>query len=987
MTQQNELVRSIRFALIASLVGAAATPVMAQTSEKEEASELDTVIVTGSRIRRSVDSETAQPVLTIERADIEKNGFQTVADVLQNISAAGSPTISRAQPLSAGEAVGGSYIDLRNLGAQRTLILVNGKRLGITTGGLQDLSTLPAALIERIEILKDGASAIYGSDAMGGVINIYTRKNFNGAEASAYYGEYDQGDGEVKKADAILGMSGDRGSITFGLEYNDEAEVMATDRLFSSYPTGPLHRDLGWTPVGQFGGFVATPVTGAPGTSRLVLRAGGNPRNIADYVVQNTVGEVNGAVVGQVSNTLEQTTLRTPQEQRSLFVSSDYQLTDNIKLVTDVMYSNRYSSRTIAGYPMQAGSFNTPMSIDSYFNPVGNSAGFATPRAITNWWRRTWEQPRISDSELNNFRFTAGLEGSFDGLDRTFYWDAGVMYNNNSLVQESFGNLNLTNLRAAVGPSYLNATTSRVECGSAAAPIAYGAGQGQCIPFNPFLAFGTTGQGALTGNTTLQQFLFQSEHATGETTTKIASANISSSLFALPAGDLSFAAGIERRKEDGEFVPDALAVSGLSTNLSSLPTRGGYSLNEAYAEFAIPLLSDVTFAKELELNIASRYSDFDTFGDTTNSKASIKWRPIDELMLRATFAEGFRAPTISNLFAGGSQTFSNFTDPCDTRFGSAATNANTRARCAADAAIGARAPTYRQLQQGFVPTTTASAQTPLAFFSGAANPTLTPEQSDTLSFGFVWSPSFLNNFNINADFWKVTIRDTIIGDTPTQILNDCYVEGIQSRCSSALFTRDPVLGIVNNMVFGNRNAGFLKTEGFDLDMSYSFETDSMGDFRISSQSTYVDNYETRSTNDINAFTTESVGFGGTFRVRSNLSATWTYNDFSVNWGSRYYSSIRETCLNATAFPAECNDPTFTAVNPAQTRPTNVLGSNTFHDLQFGWNAPWDARIVLGANNVGEHEGPVLYSQPNANVNYYGGFDIGRFWYVKYTQKF
>ncbi len=254
MAKHNALVRSIRHALALGLIGAVVTP-MAYAQDKSEEDVLDTVTVTGSRIRQ-VDRETAQSVLIIDRAAIEKQGFQSVADILQNISAAGSPTISRAAPLSAGENVGGSYIDLRNLGAQRTLILVNGRRLGISTSGLQDIATIPAVMVQQIEVLKDGASSLYGSDAIGGVINIITRSNFDGAQASVYYGEYDQGDGEVMKADGVLGMAGEKGSITIGVEYTNEEEVGATDRIFSAYPNGPAHRDLGFTPVGQFGGFV-----------------------------------------------------------------------------------------------------------------------------------------------------------------------------------------------------------------------------------------------------------------------------------------------------------------------------------------------------------------------------------------------------------------------------------------------------------------------------------------------------------------------------------------------------------------------------------------------------------------------------------------------------------------------------------------------------------------------------------------------------------
>ncbi|MGO4778543.1 TonB-dependent receptor plug domain-containing protein, partial [Lysobacter sp. 2RAB21] len=185
---------------------------------------LDRIEVTGSRIRQ-VDLETAQPVLSITRADIEKQGFQSVADILQNISATGAPTISRAQPLLAGENVGGQFISMRNLGAQRTLILVNGKRLGISTSGLQDVSLIPTSAVERIEVLKDGASSIYGSDAIAGVVNIITRTNFEGATANAYFGQYSQGDGATTRGDFVLGFTGDRGSLTAAVEYRKEDEV------------------------------------------------------------------------------------------------------------------------------------------------------------------------------------------------------------------------------------------------------------------------------------------------------------------------------------------------------------------------------------------------------------------------------------------------------------------------------------------------------------------------------------------------------------------------------------------------------------------------------------------------------------------------------------------------------------------------------------------------------------------------------------------
>jgi iron complex outermembrane receptor protein len=971
----------------------------------ESTTNLDRIEVTGSRIRQT-DTETAQPVLTITRADIEKQGFQSVGDILQNVSAMGTPPISRASPLSAGENPGGVYLSLRNIGAARTLVLMNGKRLGINTQGLSDIATIPAVAVERIEVLKDGASSTYGSDAIAGVINIITRSNYDGASAGIYFGQYSEGDGDITNGSFAMGTRSERGSLTVAGEYAKEDGVASSDRPYSAFPRSNLHPTDNWTLAGQVGGFVTTAQTAIPGIptgTRVVLRDGGNPRNRADYRRQDiSTGScapataanpgpgtcVPGSTLDK-SNTNLQTDLRTPLERKSLYVNGIYDITDNIRFRTDMLYTNREATRTVAGYPMQAVTFSTPgvpLSGQSYFNPTGAN--------ITNWWRRTWEVPRVSTSELDTFRFTGGLEGSFEIGSRFFDWDVSYLKNRNRLTQSSFGNLNLNNLRLAVGPSFLNPATGQVTCGAAGAVVV------GCVPFNPFLAYGVEGPGGLTNNEALKNYLFQEEHATGRSDTTVFSANIAGSVVTLPAGDLGFAVGYEKRKEEGGFSPDALSQTGGSTNLASGPTNGSYSVDEFYAELQIPILADIPFAKELSLNLASRYSDYDTFGETTNNKFGLKWRPFESLLLRGTYADGFRAPTIADLYGGGSQTFANYTDPCDTLFGSSANNPTTRANCARD--LGALANSYRQLTQGFVPATAPNVQTPVPFTSGA-NPTLLPEISKSQTIGAVWSPGFVQGLNVSLDWWKIRIQDTIVADSPNDVLSDCYVQGITSRCSSALFTRDPANGIPT-VTYGNRNAGFRKVEGYDFDLSYRWASDTLGKFAVVSNTSYTAKDYLVSTNDPR-YALSNVGFANYFRVRSNMNLSWEKDDWSVTWTSRYFSSMKENCTYFTPSATgvapvteshlECNDITFgpTGALLANGEPASALqrrrkvGSNTFHDVQVSWQAPWDATISIGANNVFNHVGPVMYSQPSANVSYYGGFDIGRFLYMRYNQRF
>ncbi|MCQ4163686.1 TonB-dependent receptor domain-containing protein [Tahibacter harae] len=970
---QNVLVRAVRYALVAGSAGMVLAPAFAfaQTpSASDEPAQLERVEVTGSRIRK-VDLETAQPVLVIDRAEIQRQGFQSVADILQNVSATGSPAISRAEPLSAGESPGGSFIDLRNLGPQRTLVLVNGKRLGINTNGLQDVSTIPTAIIQSVEILKDGASSVYGSDAIGGVINFITRSNFEGMEANGYWGQYSEGDGDIQRWDATIGYKGDRGSLIAVAEYSEEKVVHGSDREFSRYPRGQFHPYLGWTTVSQWGVLVRTAANGG----NVVLDRGGNPYDITNYHPTNA-----SAPNGDVTNTNMVTDLRTPLETKNLFVSGDYQISDYVRFRGDVMYSDRDSSRQVAGYPFQSASFpGTTMSRDSYFNPIGSHHGAATP-AAASFQRRTWEVPRVTTSSLQNFRATLGLEGSFELADRTFDWDVSYLYSQNKLNQRAYGNLNLARVAQAVGPSFLNGA-GRVQCGTAANPIPFST----CVPWNPFLPYGRTGDGGLYNNPELQNYLFQEEHTTGMTETKIYSANLTGPIVTLPAGDLSFAFGAEHRSENGEFLPDALSQTGGSTNLAAGPTGGSYKVDELYAEVFVPILKDVAFAKDLNISIASRHSDYDTFGKTTNNKVGFTWKPINQLLFRGTRADGFRAPTIADLYGGGSQTFPFYTDPCDTVYGAAASNAAVRARCGQDIQNAA---TFRQLGQGFVPTTVANAQSPVAFVSGS-NPNLLPEESRSSTLGVVWSPEFSENLNMSLDWWKIRIDNTIVSDDPTTKLNDCYVDGNAARCNG--FTRDPELGYVNSLTFGNRNAGYVETKGFDFDLSYRLPTD-WGTFGVVWQNTYVSSLESKSTDDPTTrpsqFNSFSNSAGINFRLRSIATFSWDYGDFGATWGSRYFSSSKETCLSAVNFPNECSDPGYIAYNPSDTRPINRVGANTFHDLQVRWNAPWKATISLGANNVFDHQAGLNYSNPaSSSTPYYGAFDIGRFYYVRYHQSF
>ncbi|HVI58787.1 MAG TPA: TonB-dependent receptor, partial [Luteimonas sp.] len=923
---------------------------------------LDRIEVTGSRIPRA-EIENEQPIITVTRDQIEKQGFSSVADILQNLTSAGSPAISRADALASGEAVGGYYIDLRNLGANRTLILLNGKRLGVDTNGLQDLGQIPMAAIERIEVLKDGASSIYGSDAIAGVVNVITRRNFEGAEFNGYVGAFDEGEGK-QDVSMTLGASSDRGSLTFTAEYSKEDPVFGKDREFSKY--GNSGKDFpfsGWSGISQYGVWLgnindAGVFTGPSCASgACTVNIGSDPRNPANY---------HDLTNPERANSNEMMMVQTGLERKSLFVSGAYDISDSIRFTADVGYNRRSTDQQIAGYPGNYG-FGL-LSADSYFNP-NPTAGDAY------WFRRFWEVPRTTKSDLETMRVTLGLEGTLNfGEDHQWNWDVGFLSNENTNTKVGHGDAYTPALQAGMGASFFNAATGRVECGTAANPITYGTnfGNGECIPFNPLMPFGQVGDGGLTDNAALQTFLFPEYHDHGKTKTTDYTANIAGTLFSLPAGEVGLAVGVEHRREEGRFVPDAVNQSGQSTGLPATTTAGQYDLDEAYAELEIPVLADMPFAKELTFNVASRYSKYSNFGNTTNNKFQMRWRPMDGLLVRATYADGFRAPAIADLFGGIGGSFEFYTDPCGIE---APGSVNGNAACtAAGVPVG-----YIQKGQANADCTTYPCQTNFQFLSGS-NPNLSPETATSKTAGIVWSPQWVDGLDFTLDWYDVEIKDVISQDSVDSILRDCYVSGITSRCAGIVRNG---AGVITNMFFGLTNLGAQRTEGYDFGVNYRLPEFAIGKFSVNWQNSYVSKFDTLADNDPD---TEWVGFVGTpgvFRVRSNLGLNWEKGDYSIAYMARYYSGMKEDCASA---PRPCSDPDHVDVN-GDLQPLNRTGSNTFHDLQFSVKLPWNATASLGANNITDHMGPIMFTAPNSNFPYYGGFDIGRFWYMKYQQRF
>lgn len=950
----------------------------AQTTPSQQ--DLGRVEVTGTRIR-SIDLETAQPILKVTKEDIVKSGFVTAGDIINALSTAGTPDFTKGSVLASNVEQGGQYIALRNLGAARTLVLVNGKRWATSVNGLTDISNIPVSMIERVEVLKDGASAIYGSDAVAGVVNFILKRDYEGMEANAYYGSNEKGDGVSQAYDFTFGTKSDKASIMASVSLSKQGTVWAKDRNETAYTFGPNNFDanFGAGPWGRIrsvgaGGAAGTTIGGSGGlylnhtgdyTGNGVGQDASNPANYHPYAGDDA----------DTFNSSQQMMFTSPTDLKSMLVKGEYDFSDTLRFKATGMYSERDSTSQVAGYPLNSLSqptYPVYISADSYYNPYGNRVQGAGNGQDLFFYRRTIEVPRVADNNFKTLHLDATLEGDLKLGGRDWNWDVGVNYNKGTGTIDQTGNLNLLNLKNALGPSFMNAD-GVVQCGTAAAPIP----TSQCTPFNILGGPSASTPAAL-------NYVMANETTQYGSTILSWTANATGSIYTLPAGDLGVAIGAEYRKVTGYDHPDQLAAAGYTTDLAGNPTDGGYNVKEAYAELDIPILKGVPFAEQLNLNLASRYSDYSNFGSTTNSKVSFTWKPVKDILTRGTWAQAFRAPTVGDTFGGGSQTFDTYLDPCDSSYGAAKSDPAVAARCAA-----AGVPTgFRQVNQAGSPVSAGGAQGIAPFYAGAGNASLKPETATTKTLGIIFSPSQLPGASVSVDWYRIELKDAITALGAQDVLNNCYVQNDPTYCTSIV--RDPATGMVTSLARGNTNIGGLLTEGWDIGGTYIFPTTPYGKFSLNLDGTYLSKWKQKPSND--ADWVDYTGEYEYYRVKANLALDWSMGPWSARFMTRYYGSIKDQCWNTPddtgAGGVDCNDPTGTADWGTGVNHKHEL---IYNDLNVTWQAPWKGTISVGVNNIFDIKPMIVYQAALLGTSSASSVDpnlpIDRFFYVRYSQKF
>ncbi|OQW57309.1 MAG: hypothetical protein A4S17_04915 [Proteobacteria bacterium HN_bin10] len=948
------MLRPVMSALLLGVVALSATPAFAQ--DAPEAAEEEPIVVTGSRIRSPLSQDEA--ITNIGQDDIARTGLSSTADILQRTPISGGGLNTRFNqsgnfgnpPDGGGVGAGAAEIDLRYLGTPRTLVLVDGLRWvnGASASGVPgsvDLNTIPAGMIDRIEVLQQGASSIYGSDAIAGVVNIITREEQDGLNASAQYGGYfDYGDGVTQEYNVSFGLNEGGTHIIVGAGYVDQDNVLAADRDVSQFPQPGATSCLAGgcssgTPLGRF--ILTDPNTlqELDVTLAAAFPPGGFPTyNPAlanggpDFVPFTALSRFNFQPFNYVV---------TPSERLSLFGQWVQELGNDMEFRLRASYVERQSANQAAPLPLfvgpDAGNGNLldTVSIDvtNPYNPFGFTLG---PGTLVFVGRRLVEAgPRHYEQEVDTFNLAGTLRGSTSLFRNPWDWDVNVVWSENNAEQTFTGNVNAQRVVQALGP-----------LAACAAP---------CVPLNIF-----GGAGTITPE--MLDYIGFIQRDSSEQKLLDFSANITGDLFSLPAGPVSAAFGIENRHTEGRFDPDPIVAAGFSSDIPAQPASGEIEVREAYAEFRIPLLDDAAFAHELTASLAARVFDYSTSGQDSTFQAGLRWRPIEDVLVRFNWGEGFRAPSIGELFGTASRFDQEVADPCSDFLG---LNGGPVAPVAVqNNCIAAGVPadgSYVQLNP----------QLPVIT---SGNPSLQPESSDGYNIGVVWEPSFWadtawsRNVSFELNYSNIELDGAIKAQDGQTLLNRCAQTGDALACATITRTPTGTVSAISNPLI---NIGGIETSAVDFTINWTSPEWSFGTFALRSSTNFLLEFDelVPTSGGIVAIPREGTERGSPDQaypeVKSTLTVDWDWRTFGATATARYISAVDEVGA------------------------ANTLDSITYIDLQARWSpVSFDDRITiaLGVNNVTDEDPPGCFTCGLNNFDPTTYDPPGRFGYIRFSYR-
>ena len=917
---------------------------------------LEEVIVTGSRVSRP-DLDSASPISVIDREAILAYGVTDVGSIIQKMpSMTGSPIGTTTN--NGGN--GAVLIDLRGLGTARTLTLVNGQR--VVDGG--DYQTIPSTMIERVEILKDGASAVYGADAVAGVVNIITRRNFEGIELNAQTADFtNMTSGAQETIGLIAGKNFGDGNFVFGAEFVNQEQAFQSDTPWA------FMQDSYYIYPGGCESQITAPYDGTPNGGCYPIGSSRIPESRLSFMNQGLFLIGTPATQpyevglmqehdGRTYNYAPVNYVQTPYERTNLFAEGRFDMSNNITFSAEIRGNDRSSAQQLAplpftgGDPMYDGNFNgraySGVSQDNYYlrravdtyNATGPEIPLVYEPLVTPR-RRMIETNRRFEQEVSQYQWVASLEGTFEDVD----WDVYLNQGTRSRTDRDFGQFSGVRLFNALGPSADLDGNGQPECyGNINDPTTLIVG---CVPLNMFGGGEVDAAGQPTVTTLTEDMVDYVALDTVDTyiaKQQSAGFGLSGSAFDLSGGQLGWAAGYARWTQEFTYTPDSAKTIGAVTGNVGAGTMGTLTNDSIYAEFLAPVFDNGVQAVDISGGL--RYDDWDAFGSDTTWQAGIEFLPIEGLKLRATAGTVFRAPTIGALFGGVVDSFPTYSDPCIPPEGESLPPGCAQVGIQTDSQLHALV---------------------------GGNPNLIAESGETFTVGGAWNTGFGNSgLTVTADYWKTELEDGISSLGVQFILDDCYVNENPSSC--ALVTRTFDYDIFT-VIDGTLNVATQGAEGVDLEVRYDVSTD-VGEFEAAVLWTHVlgrtkTPFAGAPEEDLVGTYTNTTGEdGGAYPTdKINLSVQWDRGNISIAWLGEYIGSM--TSLDAFGVGYEY-----------------TVDAQLYHDIVGNYEfSQTGTTMSLGISNVTNEPPPYIDLGFNGKTDVAAYRLFGTGYYLRLSQSF
>ncbi len=845
--------------------------------------------VTGSRIRRA-HYEGSAPVDIITAPDIELSGAQTLGDLLKFVPAVSGNAVSTA--ISNG-GDGTATVTLRGLPASNTLVLINGRRVANNglAGESVDLNSIPPAAVERIEILKDGASAIYGSDAIAGVVNVIMKRDFHGLLTEAYYGEAAAGDLETSTYTVQYGTGLPHGSLFLSATSYSQDAIFSRDRSVSASADGRLR-----------GG--ADQRSSATPNARITLPSG-------QQLIHDN-GRYREATPEDLFNYQDYTSAVVPMDRRSLYGNASYDFSEQVTGLVEASYLDTRAGAVLAPTPVFTGFEQDPLIVaaDNIYNSFGEELLDVRRRLVELPQRR-----QIDSSEV--MRFSAVMEGLYEDWN----WDVGYSWSRSEAQQETRNLVNADNLRRAIGPA--------AQC--------QGGEIDGCVPVNVL-----AGPGSIDAEQV--DYIVATGKVRGHSTLSNITLNVSNEGLDLPIGSTDMAFGLEFRQESTSKKPSALLASVGTIGATNFEaTAGSRKITELYAETIVNAWNSADGDASLNLEGAVRFSDYSDFGGDINPRLGLRLQLSPSVLVRASYADGFRAPSLNELYQGATEDQAFITDPC--------TQPNNIGRLP-----GCTLPADPTRNQFLTVT--------------GGNPELAPETSSSYGAGLVITPLPTPGLTLSADAFSIDQRKVVSSSAQYIVDQNARFGRFDERVQ-----RD-ALGNLQLVDAVNLNVGRRKVEGADLSLMYKLPSRHWGQLSIASNATWIARYEAQLDSAAPAvdfagtfIDPASEGLGGIPEWKGQISVQWARQRWRGNYELHYISNLRERIPG--------------------TQSERSIAAWAVHDIQLSYmfDVLDGLRFTVGLDNALDESAPFAASSFLDNIDGRSHELKGRFWYTKLSQRF